>query len=341
MLSIMSSPRARRALLLVSLLAAAGCVTFASRSRDEASSAPSRAGEPLRAAPPIACPKPAGAARDTTVAEGDPEARAGAQRGLGFVAHEAEAWQEKNKCYGCHVQAVTLEALSIGAHNQYEIPRADMEAIVAGLTTINGGARGPNGLSVGGGTEPDRDLQGVRRRGVRPVRRARGPGPARRPDERRRPAHQVPGRGRIAPHEQSPLPRGDRARCRPRPRPMQTWRQAFERIRRRALARADAQGGGLPPGAGEEARRGRGGDHRRHELRGHRPLERGGAGERGHDGRDRRAPARAAARGRRLRLHREGRASSAFATGQTLYALRLLGAGDEDTAVARGTGWLL
>ena len=66
-------------------------------------------------------------------------ARRGAQRGLGFVAREAADWQQRNQCYGCHVQAVTLEALSIGLHNQYEVPKADLATIASGLTTDKDG----------------------------------------------------------------------------------------------------------------------------------------------------------------------------------------------------------
>src|SRR4051812_15690972 len=95
---------ARRALMLVSLLAAAGCVTYATRGRDQAASPPlpndpnapddpKRVVEPLRAAAALACPKPAGADKAVVASEGNPAARAGAQKGLGFVAREAIAWQ--------------------------------------------------------------------------------------------------------------------------------------------------------------------------------------------------------------------------------------------------------
>src|SRR5689334_20530919 len=127
MRSSLTLPHARRPMLLVSLLAA-GCSMFTNQNRDTADTTAHRA-DPLKAAAPLACPKPAGATEIAAV-HANPDARRGAQRGLGFVAREASAWQEKNKCYGCHVQAVTLEALSIGRHNQYEIPKADMETIV-------------------------------------------------------------------------------------------------------------------------------------------------------------------------------------------------------------------
>ena len=83
-------------------------------------------------------------------AEGNPRAREGAQRGLEFLARSAGEWQERNKCYGCHVQAVTLEAMSVGRHHRYNVPQRELEAMLHGMLDINGGARGPNGLSVSG-----------------------------------------------------------------------------------------------------------------------------------------------------------------------------------------------
>ena len=66
-------------------------------------------------AAPLDCPAPKA---DKTLASaperGDPKAREAAQRGLEFLVREATAWQQANKCYGCHVHSVTLEALSVG-----------------------------------------------------------------------------------------------------------------------------------------------------------------------------------------------------------------------------------
>ena len=42
---------------------------------------------------------------------GNPAARKSAQKGLRYLAQASQAWTEKNHCFGCHVQAVTIEAL--------------------------------------------------------------------------------------------------------------------------------------------------------------------------------------------------------------------------------------
>ena len=81
---------------------------------------------------------------------GNEAARRGAQRGLEFVAREAIAWQGQHQCYGCHVQAVTFEALTVGRQHQYDVPRAQFDQVLFGLTDINGGHRHAGGLSVGG-----------------------------------------------------------------------------------------------------------------------------------------------------------------------------------------------
>ncbi|MBL8957792.1 MAG: carboxypeptidase regulatory-like domain-containing protein [Myxococcaceae bacterium] len=101
------------------------------------------------AAPPRDCPGPK---TDKTVAaatpeRGDPKARESAQRGLEFLVREATAWQNTNKCYGCHVHSVTLEALSVGIHNQYDLSRTALDTLLEGMTKLSGGSRTPDGLS--------------------------------------------------------------------------------------------------------------------------------------------------------------------------------------------------
>lgn len=78
--------------------------------------------------------------------KGNPQARAAAQRGLDFLTREAVAWQERNSCYGCHVQAVTVEALTVGHHNQYDVDQEKFATILDGMLTKTGGARTPTGL---------------------------------------------------------------------------------------------------------------------------------------------------------------------------------------------------
>lgn len=66
-------------------------------------------------------------------ARGNPQARQTAQRGLEYLAHASEAWTLEHKCFGCHVQAVTLEALTVGKHHQYNIASKDLDAMVQAL----------------------------------------------------------------------------------------------------------------------------------------------------------------------------------------------------------------
>lgn len=98
---------------------------------------------------PIGAEVKAASSKATPVPQGDPKARAAAQRGLDFLAKAAKDWQEQHKCYGCHVQAVTMEALTVGKSHQYTVTNESMQAMVYGMTDISGGARGPHGLTVG------------------------------------------------------------------------------------------------------------------------------------------------------------------------------------------------
>jgi hypothetical protein len=82
--------------------------------------------------------------------EGNPAARKAAEKGLAFLATEAVKWQDKNKCYGCHVQAVTLEAMAIGVHNQYSFDQVALQSIVDGTLSLPGGARTKSGFSYHG-----------------------------------------------------------------------------------------------------------------------------------------------------------------------------------------------
>lgn len=98
---------------------------------------------------------PAGAkvARAATAAiaptQGDPKARNAAQKGLDYLARAAREWQDGHQCYGCHVQAVTLEAMTVGKSHHYTVKQADLDAMIFGVTKISGGAHGPHGLTVG------------------------------------------------------------------------------------------------------------------------------------------------------------------------------------------------
>ena len=88
----------------------------------------------------------AGAAPATLDAS-NPKARGAAQRGLDFLAHETLVWQGQHHCFGCHVHAVTIEAFVVGRHNQYELPDKDMKAVLGGMLDVAGGVRHPGGFS--------------------------------------------------------------------------------------------------------------------------------------------------------------------------------------------------
>ncbi|MHB8874994.1 MAG: carboxypeptidase regulatory-like domain-containing protein [Myxococcaceae bacterium] len=106
----------------------------------------------LAAQPPaLNCPAPKAS---PTVPEdrGNPKSRQAAQRGLEFLARSAQAWQDQHQCYGCHVHSVTLEALSVGVHNQYDVPMQTVGKLAEGMLRLAGGARGPQGLSYSGGS---------------------------------------------------------------------------------------------------------------------------------------------------------------------------------------------
>jgi len=79
--------------------------------------------------------------------QGDPKVRKAAQRGINFLASSTAAWQKQHQCYGCHVQAVTLEGLAVGKNHQYEVPAKDLAVILDGVLNSNGGARTGDGLS--------------------------------------------------------------------------------------------------------------------------------------------------------------------------------------------------
>ena len=79
--------------------------------------------------------------------QGDSSVRKSAQKGIFFLSRATAAWQEQNQCFGCHVQAVTLEGLAVGKHNQYEVPSKELSVILEGVLHSKGGARTEGGLS--------------------------------------------------------------------------------------------------------------------------------------------------------------------------------------------------
>jgi hypothetical protein len=88
------------------------------------------AAAPPPAAKGLECPTTV-AVKETS--KGDPKAREAAQRGLEYLSRSSQKWTSEHKCFGCHVQAVTLEALTVGRHHQYDIAPKDVQAMVDAL----------------------------------------------------------------------------------------------------------------------------------------------------------------------------------------------------------------
>ncbi len=272
--------------------------------------------------------------------EGNPAARRGAQRGLEFVAREAIAWQGQQNCYGCHVQAVTFEALTVGRQHRYDVSSEQFAEVLRGLTTISGGSRGPNGLSVGG--DAHHLIETSRAFGGAAFARYDATLGAELRDDLLEVATQIKqyqnedGSVRTT-DTRFPVVAG---LMQATTQAMQTWHQAHTRTAdeqwlepvRRAEAWMQTQARRLSddPTASQV--------DLNYAVMG---LREAGA-----------QPGEVALRALEARLrarqnadggwgYHEREPSNAFATGQTLYALRTLGASDGDALVARGTMWLV
>jgi squalene-hopene/tetraprenyl-beta-curcumene cyclase len=68
-----------------------------------------------------------------TTTASNPDARKAAQHGLAFLTTAAKGWTDEHKCFGCHVQGVTMEALAVGMHHQYDVRNDDIDAMVRAL----------------------------------------------------------------------------------------------------------------------------------------------------------------------------------------------------------------
>ena len=332
-------------LAIVALLG--GCATAgglaARRAAVEPTPAPAAGHAPRRATARVELPscepaRGAHAARAPAAAHGDPDARRAAQRGLEFVSREAVAWQTQHNCYGCHVQAVTFEALTVGREHRYDVSETEYREVLRGLTDINGGHRHAGGLSVGGSGMPatsrafggaafaryDRTEDGALRDDLLAV--------ATQLVEHQNPDGSVRNDDTRFPVVQGPLQATTQA--------LQTWHQAYSRSAderwlgpvREAETWLQSQARQLTdqPDAGT--------DDLNYAVMG---LLEAGAQP---------SEASLVALASRLRERqstdggwsfRPAGEANAFATGQSLHALRSLGASDDDPAVARGTRWLV
>lgn len=269
---------------------------------------------------------------------GDPAARAAAQRGLAFVSREAVRWQTQHNCYGCHVQAVTFEALTVGREHRYDIADSDFRTVMRGLLDVPGGHRQPGGLSVGGSGEPTTS----RTFGGAAFARYDASQGGELTDDLLAVAGQLQEAQQTDGHLQNddtrfPVVEGPMQAT---TQALQTWRQAWARSAdarwlapmRRAEAWVQARARALSddPSAGTV------------------PLNYAVMGLLAAGAQPSEAALTAlAAQLRRRQLEDGGWSyqptgeSNAFATGQTLHALRSLGASDDNAVVARGTRWLI
>ncbi len=89
------------------------------------------------------CKKPE--VTSATKSQGDAKAREAAHKGFTYLAAASIAWTKTNNCFGCHVQAVTMEALTAAKHHQYDVDPKDIAAMVKALSmgaTAGGHATG-------------------------------------------------------------------------------------------------------------------------------------------------------------------------------------------------------
>lgn len=269
---------------------------------------------------------------------GDPRARQSAQKGLDYLAQAAQQWQEQNRCYGCHVQAVTVEALAVGVHHQYTVAEASRNAVLSGMLDLPGGARTSGGLGhpsptiaqtgklLGGAAfarwdqwvdDSLRDFMLAEAKAILAMQSQDG---------------QVPMPFTSAPVATGPIQATAHA--------VVAWKQAYERTADdqwlTAISKAEDHLHSVV--SGWKAQPTTSIQDMNYAIMGLLAagvssseqvmveLDRMLAGLQNEDG------------GWSLF---KGSASEPFATGQTLYVLRLMGHGDTDPVVARGTSWLI
>ena len=73
--------------------------------------------------------------RHPDLATWKPSVRHAAQRGIDWLEAAAMDWQEHKKCYGCHVQAQTMMGLSIAETNSYIVNAKTLRDLVAFMIT--------------------------------------------------------------------------------------------------------------------------------------------------------------------------------------------------------------
>lgn len=274
---------------------------------------------------PLDCPGVPLASASPTAARGDAALRQAAHRGLEYLAKSSRQWTEQHGCFGCHVQAVTMEALSAGQHHHYDVAKADLDAMVKALELgVTAGGR-VTGVAFEGAAwaRYDRWVDGAHTEDLlkyaAELVTLQAPSGAIPDDDARRP---ITGGTMQTTYQAA-----------------QTWRQAHARtadekwllpLRRAETFLATTAAGWEGPGADLQ--------DLNFALLG---LAASGAG-------------RTEASSLRLQEMLLGRqrsdggwslevdgASDAFATGQTLYALKMAGFGDAESPITRGLSYLL
>ncbi|MFT7519100.1 MAG: hypothetical protein ACI9MC_001240 [Kiritimatiellia bacterium] len=274
----------------------------------------------------------------TTAAHGDVKTRAAAQKGLDYLQERSVAWSKTNNCFGCHVHAVTVEAFSVGEANQYNIERDAFDVVMGGMTTAPGGSRSAGGLQYHGGSlqAPSKGFGGsaFARYDKLVDNKVR--------DDLltvaaelltfQKPEGQVldPGNWTNGPVGVGSVQLTTQS--------MATWRQAYERTGDDRWLTATSKAGKWIESHADQSQNN--GDHQDifYTLLG--MVEAGGTRTEGRV--NRLADVLMARQGGDggWSLH-NGNGSDAFATGQALYVLRLLGYTDKDVIIAKGTQWLL
>ena len=266
-----------------------------------------------------------GVAAKPTPNRGNPGARKAAQQGLGFLTRASQAWTEEHKCFGCHVQGVTMEALAVGMHHQYDVGLQEIDATAKALELgVTAGGR-VTGAAFEGQAWARYDTWINANHGDQLLAYAQE-------------LTTVQAQDGSVPDDDARLPVTG-GTMHTTYQAMQTWRQAFARTAddkwltpmRKAEGYLARQSADWSTNSDVYLQ------HVNFALLG---LVAAGTG-----------PGEASAQ--RLqkillaRQHADGGwgltsdGSDALATGQTLYALRLAGHGDGEAAIDRGTAWLL
>lgn len=69
----------------------------------------------------------------TVSRQSDAKAREAAHKGFTYLAGASTDWTKRNNCFGCHVQAVTMEALTAAKYFQYDVKPADLKEMQRAL----------------------------------------------------------------------------------------------------------------------------------------------------------------------------------------------------------------